>query len=190
MSEDTAAAYDQLDAALSLADISILPAEVHGIIVGALCNHLQTGNRPDLMALIMDGSGEDSGPVIQAGELSYSLYRSTMELLLEDQGGFVLQLPHESESMEFRTESLGGWCRGFLLGLLHNNTVDMGSFSGDSEEIIQDIMTISGATNGDQAVDKDDWAYAEIEEYLRVGVQLVFETIYEQRTASAPPVEQ
>lgn len=190
MNDDTVDAYDQLDAALSLADISVLPAEAHGIIVGALCNHLHTGNRPDLMALILDRPAEDSAPIVELGELCYSIYRSTMEVMLDGEGDFALQLPHESDSLEFRTESLGAWCRGYLLGLLHDDTVDIGKIGGDSEEIIEDIMTISEAAPGDQDPEQEDWAFAEIEEYLRVGVQLVFETIYEQRAAAAPPVEQ
>ena len=103
MNEDTTGAYDQLDAALSLADIQVLPAEVHGIIVGALCNHLYTGNRPDLMAMVLDRPEEEGAAVSELRELSYSIYRSTMELLLEGEGDFTLQLPHESDALEFRT---------------------------------------------------------------------------------------
>jgi len=183
-------AYDQLDAALTLADVAMLPAEVHGIIVGALCSHLKTGKRPDLMVLILDRPNEDTGALAQLGELAHRMYRESMEMLLEAEAGFDLALPHESEALELRTESLGGWCRGFLLGLLHDDGVGMDGFSGDSEEIIEDIVTVSGAISGEQELDQEDWAFAEIEEYLRVGVQLVFETIYEERAAAAPATEQ
>ena len=77
-----------------------------------------------------------------------------------------------------------------MLGLLQDDSVGIDEFGGDSVEIIEDIMAISGAITGEQNPDKDEWAFAEIEEYLRVGVQLVFETIYEQRAASAPAIQQ
>ena len=190
MQESAAEAYNQLDAALTLAGMSVLPAEVHGVLVGSLCSHLRTGIKPDLMSLIVDDHGEATGAIAEVSELAYTLYRAAMEMLLQDEAGFDLLLPDDSEPLQLRTESLGAWCQGFMLGLLQDDSVGIDEFGGDSVEIIEDIMAISGAITGEQNPDKDEWAFAEIEEYLRVGVQLVFETIYEQRAASAPAIQQ
>lgn len=190
MRESAAEVYDQLDAALSLAGMSVLPAEVHGVLVGSLCCHLRTGVKPDLMALIVDDPGDVTGAVAEVSELAHALYRDAMDLLLQAEAGFDLLLPHDTESLQLRTESLGAWCQGFMLGLLQNDSVGIDEFGGDNEEIIEDIMAISGAITGERDPDKDEWAFAEIEEYLRAGVQLMFETIYEQRAASAPAIQQ
>jgi uncharacterized protein YgfB (UPF0149 family) len=56
-------------------------------------------------------------------------------------------------------------------------------------EIVRDIMQIAEAAAGAEDEKEEDWALAELQEYIKVGVQLVFEHIYSERSGgdSKPP---
>ena len=56
-------------------------------------------------------------------------------------------------------------------------------------EIARDFMQISEATAGQDDEVEEDWALAELQEYIKVGAQLIFEFIYSERAAKAPETE-
>ncbi|GAB4513913.1 MAG: hypothetical protein Tsb0026_19010 [Sulfuricaulis sp.] len=96
---------------------------------------------------------------------------------------FTPLLPGDEHSLAEQIESLSDWCRGYLLGLHAGGVKDGQVLAGDAGEIIRDITRISEAElDGSQADEEEARALVEIVEYLRVGVQLVFEEL--QPTAS------
>ena len=76
---------------------------------------------------------------------------------------------------------------GFALGFFADNQRDIQSLPGSAPEILRDIIEIAGAdTQTDEPDDNDtERALTEIEEYLRVGAQLVFEEIQDELKAVA-----
>ena len=180
--------YTQLDSTLTLAGLEIGPSEVHGIVVGTIANHLKSGISPDLLKLIEpEAQGEQ---YLQLSETLQQLYRETSEILFESDETFELVLPDDGESLHVRVEALADWARGYLLGLLHNNAFDIDQLPENGAEIAGDIMQISEAAAGAGGERQEDWALGELHEYIKVGVQLIFEFIYSERAGNAPQAEQ
>lgn len=180
----------QIEAALDSADIELSASEVHGTIVGSIANHLKSGVSPDLLKLIEPEADANDGRFAQLNELLYDLYRDNSELMFEGKEGFDLVLPSEDESLAHRADGLAAWAKGFILGLLYNNAFSIDQLPESAPEIVRDMMEISEAAAGADEERDEDWALAELHEYLKVGAQLVFEFIYSERAAAMPNVEQ
>ena len=86
-------------------------------------------------------------------------------------------LPDDEVGVPRRLQSLADWCRGFLLGLLDGERVAIDEFSPDAAEVARDMMSVSEVEAGSEEEDSE-WDLAEVEEYVRVGVQLIFEDLY------------
>lgn len=183
--------FTQIQATLDLAGIEELGAsEVHGTILGAICNHMKSGQTPDLLKLIEPSADQNDGRLNQLNETLYELYRDNTEMLLESKQGFALILPSEDESIEIRVDGIAMWCKGFLLGLLYNNAFSIDQIPESGAEIVRDMMEIAEAAAGADEENEEDWALAELEEYVKVGSQLVFEFIYSERSKEAPETTQ
>lgn len=178
--------YTQIDSTLSLAGVDIPASEVHGTVVGAVCNHLKTSQAPDLLKLIVPDEEQQATRLQPLADLLYELYRVNSEALLENKEEFDLVLPSDEESLEIRTESVAAWSKGFLLGLLYNNAFSIDQLPDSGSEIARDMLMIAEAGAGMDSEKEEDWALAELAEYLKVGSQLIFEFIYSERASDAP----
>ena len=78
-------------------------------------------------------------------------------------------------SLPERTYALGDWCRGFTLGIGWDNTTTVTSFGKDTTEALSDIAHIALAEPGPDPPETEERALVELEEYLRVSVQLIYE---------------
>lgn len=184
-SQSSADRYTQIDATLSLAGVEITASEAHGTIVGSIANHMKSGFTPDLLKLIEPSADASDARYTQLNELIYDLYRENSELLLESQEGFAPLLPSDDESLQVRVEGLATWCKGYVLGLLYNNQFSIDQIPESGAEIVRDMMEIAEAAAGADDEKEEDWAFSELEEYIKVGAQLVFEFIYAERAQSA-----
>jgi len=182
--------YTQLEAALSLAEIEISVSEVHGTIVGAIANHMKSGVTPDLLKLIEPQADPNEGRFSQLNDTVYDLYRVTTEQLLEGQESYDLLLPDDDESLDNRVEGIATWARGYILGLLYNNAFSIDQLPESGDEIARDIMQIAEASAGDSDEREEDFALAELHEYIKVGSQLIFEFIYSERSSDTPKQQQ
>lgn len=182
--------FIQIESTLALAGLEILASEVHGTIIGAITNHMKSGQTPDLLRLVEPGADANDGRFNQLRETLYELYRENSELLIEVKDGFDLLMPSDDESIEIRAESLSSWCKGYVLGLLYNEVFSLDQLPENAPEIVRDIMQIAEAAVGSDAEQEEDWALAELEEYIKIGSQLVFESIYSERASKAPTLKQ
>jgi len=180
--------YSQIEAAVSLEGVAIQPSEVHGTIVGALSNHLKSGHKPNLAKLLL--AQEQYNSTQAFNDLLNELYRESADVLLEGGEGFELMLASEDEALDFRTESLALWCRGYMLGLLYNESFSIDQLTDNGSEIARDIMAIAEAEAGTADDTEEDWALAELEEYVKAGVQLIFEFVYSERATETPDIMQ
>ena len=182
--------YIQIQSALSLTSAEISVSEVHGVVVGAIANHMKSGKTPNLLQLVDPEADINDGSFARLSENLYALYRENSEMLLENSDEFALLLPDDDEPLEMRVEALSAWSKGYLLGLLYNNAFSIDQLPESGEEFARDIMQIAEASAGHDAEQEEDWALAELEEYLKVGCQLVFASICSERTAKAPTLKQ
>jgi len=183
--------FTQIESSLALAGIEELgPSELHGTVVGAIANHLKSGVTPDLLKLIEPDADVNDGRFARLSELLYELYRDTSEILFEGKEGYGLVLPTDDEPLAVRVDSLATWCKGYLLGLLYNSAFSIDQLPESGAEITRDLMEISEAAAGADDEQQEEWNLAELEEYAKVGTQLIFEFIYSERSAQAPNTEQ
>ena len=181
--------YTQIESTLALADLELSVSEVHGTIIGAVANHLKSGLSPDLLKLIEPQADANDGRFTQLSELLYDLYRENSEYLFEGKEGYDLLLPGDDESIEVRADGLASWSKGYLLGLLYNNAFSIDQLPESGSEIVRDIMEIAEAAAGADSETEEDFALAELHEYLKVSSQLVFEFIYSERSKEASTTE-
>jgi len=182
--------YTQIESTLALASIELSVSEVHGTVIGAIANHLKTGVSPDLLKLIEPESDANDGRYSQLSELLYDLYRENSEVLFESKEGYDLLLPDEDESIGTRVDALANWSKGYLLGLLYNDRFSVDQLPESGSEIARDMMEIAEAAAGADDEQEEDWALGELEEYIKVGSQLIFEFIYSERSSDAPKTQQ
>jgi len=162
---------------IELNDLSDLPvatslSEIHGVLCGMLCirdinaaEWLRHGRREF-------GNGHDFGPQTHAAWLA--LLQETTRQLDDDELGFMLLLPDDDTHLPDRVEQLSDWCRGFLFGLTLCGLGEQPLVPA-VQEFMHDVTQIAraGFDNTDN-VEDDEQAYAEIVEYLRVGVMLTY----------------
>lgn len=152
-------------------------AEAHGIITGVLC--APEGVRVAWEELVLGrGAGKSRDSKTELAQQLVALHRSTYAHLNGVECDFSPLLPGDEHGLAEQIEGLSDWCRGYLLGL-HAGGVPPGeTLEGDAGEIIRDITRISEAELDASLADEEEArALVEIVEYLRVGVQLVFEEL-------------
>lgn len=182
--------YTQVETTLALTGLELSVSEVHGTVVGAIANHLKTGLTPDLLKLIEPNADANDGRYTQLTELLYDLYRENSEVMFESKEGYGLLLPDEDEAIHVRVDGLSSWSKGYLLGLLYNDRFSMDQLPESGSEIARDMMEIAEAGAGADEEQEEDWALGELEEYVKVGSQLIFEFIYSERSSDAPKAKQ
>ncbi len=147
------------------------------MICGSICNQMKTGVSPDLQRLLTAGvdiAGESLLPLQRHLEL---LLHNSVETLHHDQSEFSLLLADDSGGLPLRLQSLADWCGGFLLGLLGKDSFAIDELSADAAELARDMLSVSELEVRREG-DDSEWDLAEVEEYVRVGVQFIFEELY------------
>jgi uncharacterized protein YgfB (UPF0149 family) len=98
---------------------------------------------------------------------------------------FTPLLPDDDVSLALRTDALAHWAQGFLYGLAMGEIGRNPSLPGTVREILGDFAEISRATlstDGDPADvyvgdEADEEAFFELHEFVRAGVQLVYDDL-------------
>ena len=167
-------AYDEAARLLHEAGAPTGAAEAHGIVTGLLC--APPGARVGWQELVL---GRDAGePPPALAQLLATLQRVTQTHLNGMECDFAPLLPGDEHSLAEQIEGLSDWCRGYLLGLYAGGVKEGQTLPGDAGEVIRDITRLSEADlDTSQADEEEARALVEIVEYLRVGVQLVFEEL-------------
>ena len=163
----------------SLADA----AEAHGTLAGCLC--AAVGYRFDdwIHEILPEGRAD----ALSTAALR-QLYLDTAGALEGPEMEFELLLPEDEEPIDSRTAALGQWCQGFLYGLGTSAIQDASALPGEIGEIVRDITEIThvGVDDG-QSAETNEGAYAELVEFVRVGVQLMFDELAPLRDQPPPP---
>jgi uncharacterized protein YgfB (UPF0149 family) len=170
------------------------PAECHGSLCGLLCasdavtgpvwvNRVLVGDPelPVVDSLSARGMGAEANYAPTA--LLFSLYKDTVEDLNDPEYGFSLLLPDDDEPLPQRVEELSRWCQGFLFGLGLGGVREQTNLSGETREVMRDFVEISRLGTGEASdSNEDEAAFAEIVEYVRMAVLLLYEELRSLRT--------
>jgi uncharacterized protein len=158
-------------------------AEAHGTLTGCLCAAIGYRFEDWLLEILPEGRAQ---PLAKAA--LRELYLETSGALESSEMEFDLLLPEDEASLDTRTVALAQWCQGFLYGLGGSAIQDTNGLPGEVGEIVRDLSEITrvGVDDG-QSVESNESAYAELVEFVRVGVQLVFEELSPLRDQPSPP---
>lgn len=182
--------YQDLTQALRRVDIASDAAECQGAMSAVICFAGNDGFTLWLGAHLPEiESGKMAGDALatETAQITDNLYQDMLQQLRAGELQFQLLLPDDDTDLEARTQAMVHWCQGFLLGLGYVGVADAKRFQGELAEIIHDITEISQMTIGDlDYSEEEERSYAELVEYLRVGVMLMWETLNAQQTQSPP----
>jgi len=174
--------YTEIEQLLSAQRSLTEAAEAHGTLTGSLCALADFGFQDWLREILPDGRAE-----ADAADTLYGLYTTTAAALEATDMEFEPLLPSDAQPLEVRTAALALWCQGFLYGLGSGSIPDAGGLPGDVGEVVRDLTEITRAgVDDEQGEDSNEGAYAELVEFVRVGVQLVFEELAPVRHTPHP----
>jgi len=184
--------YEQLQRLLAGCRALTEPAEAHGSLAGALCATDAYGLDDWLAEILPEGAApeeaapEEAAPGV-AGAGLRELYDQTREALSGTQMQFELLLPDDDQPLELRAAALTQWCNGFVYGLGSGGSRDPERLPGDAGEIVRDLAQIMRAgVDEREGVEANELALAELVEFVRVGVQVVFEELGALRHSPVP----
>ena len=176
--------YAQIQRLLSESRAVSEPAEAHGTLAGALCATGAYRLEDWLAEILPEGAASAGGSVPSLR----GIYDETRAALAGTQMQFELLLPDDEEPIESRTEALTLWCNGFVYGLGTGGAPDPERLPGDAGEIVRDLAQIMRAgVDKHEPIETSEAALAELVEFVRVGVQVVFEELGALRQPSPPP---
>ena len=163
--------YNELDTKLRASPWGSGASEAHGLLAGLAC------------AGVTAETVRTRAYLLQLSEASHiDMLEGMFSLILRELGdsgfGFNLMLPDDSYSIAERTEAVSCWCQGFLQGSFHQDTSLLQNADSEVEEAFNDILEI-GHLELEPDVDSAaaDGQLLELEEFLRVAVQLIFDAL-------------
>lgn len=175
--------YITLNAALRSAGFDQDAAEYHGALCGALCTRAPAEVDP---MTVLAGADHD----IAGASLLKAVRDKTAQQLADTDGDIRLMLPDDEAPLQQRAAALGEWCEGFLFGLASHGKLDLKNAAPEVREVIEDLAQFTRAAfdeSGDEEMEEE--AYAQLVEYVRVGLQLLFMELApgsQARAASRP----
>lgn len=179
--------YDRLRDSLADAGAVVALAELHGGVCGALCAGGASAAQRWL-ADCLDEQETTAATAAAARDLD-DLVAASWRGLTSPDLEFAPLLPSDDAPLEEQVQAVALWCHGFLGGLGVSSAGDAELRGGDgaTAEILGDFAEISRAALSDEEAagrGQPDFALAEIQEYVRVSVQIVFEELSVERAAA------
>ena len=173
--------YQSVHEALHRAGAAVGAAEAHGSLCGVLCCAGSGARELWLHDSLADLDGGNAQIPAARAALEH-LEADTWATLNASAMEFTPLLPDDDVDIVVRIEALAHWCHGFLYGVTLSGasqaakTSDLGAEHFD--EVLKDLAEISraGLAADDDEV-QADFAYAEVVEFVRAGVQLLFEEL-------------
>jgi yecA family protein len=172
-----------LEELLYRVDATMGAAEAHGALCGMLCAR----GTIELSEWVDHVVGEQE----QGSELLHDvvhkmsdLHQTTLEMMNDTTGEFRLLLLDEDDPLPERVDALAAWCQGFIYGLAAGGITEESELPEDTSELLKDMIEISRARHDvddeeeeEADASDDEVAYMEIEEYVRMGVLLIYEEL-------------
>jgi len=173
--------YEALRTALAGAGVSEESAELHGGVCASLC----VGGLPaaDAWTDAWLSAGTQSAET-DARELMREMEMGSWHAMNAGEFELELVLPDDHVEISDRVAGLAAWCHGFVgaLGVAGLSLAEHAPGErAQLEEIIADFAEISRASTDVEDVVEGGFQLASIVEFVRAGVQIVFEILAEQR---------
>jgi len=166
--------YDQVERQFDDADLENTAAEVHGLMCGLFSGGAVDIERRVIIEVLPDDSIVGDAQVDQCRQLLEMLYKGTEDSAKDQDFGFAPFLPDDDKSLLVRGRAVADWSQGFLYGFGLAGTVSQGQLKGDASDALNALSEISQLDVAAlQASDDEEFALAEIIEFLRVAALLI-----------------
>lgn len=174
-----------LDMALQDADADYNAAEAQAIACGLLVVNIAS-DKVQWVQLIFGDIEPDNEKQHKAIKMTGELFEATKAQLQDADLAFDLLLPEEDESLYSRVTALQQWSAGFVLGVSMAGVNDNSKLPEDTRELLADITEIGTVGEFDLGNEEaSEEAFAEINEYVRMGVLLINEELQPLKQSSA-----
>jgi len=180
---NSAVAFDDVAQALAAGGSVVHAAEAHGCLCGAFCARRRYLAAEWLEEVLPEASTAAalSGPLGR-------LYAQSKGVLADGEMEFSPLLPDDEAALAQRVEALAAWCHGFLYGFGSAGAAVRNAVVDEVAEILADFAEISRAGEADSGADEvEEEAYAQLVEFMRVGVQLVYDQLEATRAGQPAP---
>lgn len=169
MSDQNASRLEMLSQSLKPVD----PAELHGLLCGLLCTDANLG-RDQWLDEARDALADERESSQTLDELLLQLFDENASQIDNLDEPVTPLLPDDDAPLSERVCALGGWCQGLLYGLGLGESGWSDRLGAESQEFLKDVADIAQiGFDTDEGDEADENAYAEVVEYLRVGLMLV-----------------
>lgn len=165
-------AFEAVEQALADGGSAVHAAEAHGCLCGALCARRVYLPAEWLEELLADPD-DPQAPAEVSGPLAELYERSGADLAGDDLH-FALLLPDDQAALQERVAALSEWCQGFLYGFGASGTLPRTDLSDEVQEFLTDLAELTRVDAQSEMGETEEEAYAELVEYVRMGVQLIF----------------
>lgn len=169
--------YDPLNKTLNYVGALANASEAHGILCGILCTVPSAFDDTVWLKSIL-GEMAIRDNLAEKSQQQLQLLKKYTEMQLESLDyEFTPLMPDDKSSLSERTQALGGWCQGFLLGFSLANTRKMDTLPRNVVEFIEDVTEftrIAPVQSKDENNDSER-AYMQLVEYIKVGVLTVYQ---------------
>jgi uncharacterized protein YgfB (UPF0149 family) len=180
--------FAEINAELHSIEPQLDAAEAHGCLCGVLCTVKNLSLQHWLQEILAIESDDEVAEAIDIQSLADSsaleqLFSESQQSLQGDSMEFALLLPDDDQPLPSRVAAMAQWVAGFLygfgIGALNSN-----EFPESVSEALQDFTQIARANPDEVAeTEEDENAYAELTEYLRAAVQVVYDELESWRVA-------
>ena len=172
----------ELDEALENCDSGRNSIQAHGLLCGYIMTHGLKGHDMWLHRMFENSSNEKGDKYKYIFD---DLFIKTWQQLEGRQSEFELFLPGDDRGLLTRAKAIGSWCDSYLHGLISSVTTEKLKKAINREPtsiLIKDLLEMTKATIGEEDDDEtNEKSYAELVEYTRIAVQLIFEELDESR---------
>ncbi len=166
--------YQSLDEKLRASSWKSGASEAHGLLTGLACRGVTSEQLASKLYLLQIESDADAS---EYPGLLEGLFELIIRDLNSSQPVFDVLIPHEREPIITRVDELASWGGGFIQGFCNDGDSAISDLSLEAQELIHDIIDISGMQLDQPNPESDDQdkALTEVEEFLRVGIQLIYD---------------
>jgi hypothetical protein len=172
----------ELDEALENCDSGRNSIQAHGLLCGYIMTHGLKGHDMWLHRMFENNSNEKGDKYKYIFD---DLFIKTWRQLEGRQSEFELFLPGDDRGLLTRAKAIGSWCDSYLHGLISSVTTEKLKKAINREPtsiLIKDLLEMTKATIREEDDDEtNERSYAELVEYTRIAVQLIFEELDESR---------
>lgn len=133
--------YQTLANRLRLDELSVTPAEMHGLLTGMVCGGLDPESR-QWMPMLYDYTNDSLSWPTQSQTMAATYLETTIKALNTKSISFSLLLPEKTENLLARAEALTEWVNAFIAGIGLIG-VSSNQLSQQSNDILKELAEIA-----------------------------------------------